>query len=80
VNTETGRIYDPELYKRLRESLDVSEADIAAYLRENALERMDVADLEAGKIVPVSDQVAQKVKLGERELARRQRRRKARRS
>jgi hypothetical protein len=65
MNTETGRIYSPEQHRQLLEGVGTER---------------EVSDLLAGRIVPVSKTVAQKVRLGERELNRRQRRARARRS
>jgi hypothetical protein len=70
VNTETGRIYAPDEYdERLTAlfhstKLDDHQADFERAHAE-------------GKLVEVSAAVVQKVQLGERELDRRARRRKA---
>ena len=76
MNTETGRLYPADEYaersaraerrerERARAKVDEHQAEFEAALAE-------------GKIVPVSDAVAQQVRLGQRELERRSRRRKA---
>lgn len=73
MNTDTGRIYGPP---ELRERYDA----FAAGLNIDGHQAEFAKAVDEGKIVPVSDTVAQKMKIGEREFRRRQRRRKARRS
>jgi hypothetical protein len=88
MNTDTGRIYelrDP-VYETLKRSAPPGAPELrhhrAAFERLvgelTADERAAALDLDAGAtLVPVSEQVAQKVRLGERELERRTRRRSA---
>lgn len=70
MNTDTGRIYQPdEMAERLsaramRRGLDTHQAEFEQ-------------ELDAGRIVPVSDAVAHTMKLGQRERERRDRRRKS---
>lgn len=73
MNTDTGRIYGPP---ELRERTEAFAS--GRYIDDHQPEFAEA--LAEGKIVPVSDVVAQKMKIGEREFRRRQRRRKARRS
>jgi hypothetical protein len=70
VNTETGRIYPPDEYD---ERLSAQFHSIALDDHQADFERARAE----GKIAEVSAAVAQKVQLGERELERRARRRKA---
>lgn len=60
MDTESGRIFPPEVMARLQ-----ADEELEAARRAQA----------AGRLVEVSETVAQKVKLGERELERRARRR-----
>lgn len=90
MNTDTGRLYElrRDLLDETGRRRDVTAGDPALRSYVERFERIvgeltdDEAaaaqDLEAGAtIVPVSDAVAQKVRLGERELERRVRRRRA---
>lgn len=77
-----GDFTEEDVVARTRAANDLSaslraEAEVREALREHDLSYDDVVDLAAGKIVPVSEQVVQKVRLGERELERRRRRSKA---
>lgn len=77
MDTESGRIFPPEVMARLGEAELESLVD-ARKAEELAAARLAQAE---GRLVEVSETVAQKVKLGERELERRGRRRaRARRS
>lgn len=85
MNTETGRIYDVGTLYSTREERRARDrrlsSDQERFEREAAQldeeRRAFETEHRAGKVVPVSDQVAQQVRLGQRELERRTRRRKA---
>lgn len=78
MDTSTGRIYEPAEFEQLRQDAQyLADDDLAALQADR---RAELEALTAGRIVPVSDQVVQKVRLGERELNRRERRARARRS
>lgn len=85
MNTETGRIYEPEEYRqRLAGGVGgdvfaaLAEAERADAERKELREQLEFERaLAAGRLVEVSAPVAQQVKLGQRELERRKSRRKA---
>lgn len=81
MNTDTGRIYEPDEYRRRLDACMSADAMRALEDEYRTAQGEFVEALAAGKIVEVTETVAQKVRLGERELARRARRRgRARRS
>jgi hypothetical protein len=71
MNTDTARIYEPDEFNarnraaRRRENLDAHQAEFEAAM-------------EAGKIVPVSEEVVRIVKAGKAEAARKAKRKAAR--
>ncbi len=69
MNTQTGQIYSPEQLAagRIYEAPEISRMEYGELLKLRD-------GIAAGIIVPVSEEVVQKVRLGERELARRKRR------
>jgi hypothetical protein len=76
MNTDTGRIYEPDEYSQRLEAM--ASPDLLRNLTGELADQREFTEaLTAGKIVEVSETVAQKVRLGERELERRDRRRKA---
>lgn len=63
MNTDTGRIYDPEQYERLRRAADPEQVEaLRAELREFAAQ--ELRDFRAGKVVPVSEHVANLMREG----------------
>lgn len=80
MNTATGAIYEPKLVDDFKASM-ADEAFFMALQKVDAERAALVTEMAAadaqGKLVEVSDQVAHTMRVGQREVDRRKRRRKA---
>lgn len=68
MNTDTGRIYDPEQYEALKRATGYAEGEIDVKFKKLVraeAEEFRVA-MEAGKVVPVSDRVAELMQAAQR--------------
>lgn len=79
MNTGTGQLYGPkEMQAAMEQMLTPEHMQEAGFDRaaiEKARAAIDLRELvDRGQVVPVSDEVVQKVRLGERELRRRRNR------
>jgi len=83
VNTDTGELWPAEEVTEAQRKLEAAcdqEKLAEMYAAIEPREKRLVDSINTDRLVMVSNEVAQKVKLGERELNRRERRRRARRT
>jgi len=83
VNTDTGELWPAEEVLQAQRKLEAAcdkEKLAEMYAAIQPREQRLIESISTDRLVMVSNEVAQKIKLGERELNRRERRRRARRS